>query len=87
MTVPTEDALRHWLIERLAAIQEVDPASVDPAEPFSAYGLGSRDAVGLAGELEEWLGRELSPALLYDYPSIDVLARHLVASRDAGDVQ
>lgn len=80
MTVPDEDAIRRWLIDRLAAIQEVDAVTVDPAEPFSAYGLASRDAVGLAGELEDWLGREFSPALLYDYPNIDALARHLVES-------
>ena len=34
-------------------------------------------AVQTAGELEQWLGRPLSPVLIYDHPTIDALARFL----------
>jgi acyl carrier protein len=34
-------------------------------------------AVTLTHDLEKWLGRELDPFLLYDYPSVDTLARYL----------
>jgi hypothetical protein len=29
-----------------------------------------------SGEMEEFLGRKLSPALIYNYPSIEALANH-----------
>jgi acyl carrier protein len=35
-------------------------------------------------ELEEWLGIELTPDLLFEYPTIAELARYL-AGRSAGD--
>ncbi len=31
----------------------------------------------MTGDLEDWLGCELDPTLLYDYPTIDALAWHL----------
>jgi acyl carrier protein len=53
------------------------PEEIDETEPFARYGLGSMEAVSMAGELEEWLGRDLPATLLYDYPTIDALARQL----------
>jgi len=76
---PTEDDIQAWLIEKITAMDDVDAASVDIREPFSSYGLTSRAAVGLSGDLEEWLGRRLSPALVYEHPTIEALARHLAA--------
>jgi len=35
----------------------------------------------LSGDLEAWLGRELSPSLIYDYPTIESLARHLAEEK------
>ena len=45
--------------------------------PFDRYGLDSSAAVGMTGDLEDWLGKEVEPILLYDYPTIETLARHL----------
>jgi hypothetical protein len=43
-------------------------------------------AVALSGKLEEWLGRRLSPTLIYNYPTIAALANHLAgeARRPSG---
>jgi len=70
-------AIRAWLAARLAGRLGVEPAAVDIREPFAGFGLGSMQAVALAGELEEWLGRPLAPTLLYEYPTIEALADHL----------
>ena len=45
--------------------------------PLAGFGIGSLQAVRLAAELEEWLGRKLAPTLVYDYPTIDALAGFL----------
>lgn len=45
--------------------------------PFDRYGLDSSVAVGLTGDLEDWLETKLDPTLLYDYPTIEGLSQHL----------
>jgi amino acid adenylation domain-containing protein/thioester reductase-like protein len=74
------EAIQNWLVERIAAIQGIDPDSVDPRQPFTYYGLGSVQAVSLTGELEDFLKRKLSPTLAWDYPTIELLANYLAAS-------
>ena len=69
--------IKTWLKTRLAHHLQVVPAEVDPHCPFSSYGLDSAAAVSLSGELEEWLQQQLSPTLIYDYPTIAQLAQHL----------
>src|SRR5580700_1645110 len=63
----SEEFIQAWLVSKLC-------------ERLASYGLGSTDAVTLAGELAEWLGRKLSPALVYEYPTIEALARYLAKS-------
>lgn len=70
-------AIRSFLVERIARRLHLEPAALDSRQPLASFGLDSLSAVQLAGELEEWLQRPLSPVLIYDYPSIDALALHL----------
>ena len=79
-TKPTAESIAAWLVVKLAGPLGVPAAEIDPTRPFANFGLGSLRAVGLAGELEEWLGRPLSPTLLYEYPTVETLARHLAAA-------
>src|SRR5579872_5522125 len=74
------DAIQAWLISKLSERLEIEPGEIDAGELFASYGLGSTEAVSLAGELAEWLGRKLSPALVYEYPTIESLARHLAGA-------
>ncbi|HWE34976.1 MAG TPA: amino acid adenylation domain-containing protein, partial [Isosphaeraceae bacterium] len=76
------DAIRAGLIDRLARRLGVDRDAIDPRRPLASFGLGSLQAVALAGELEDWLGRPLPPTLAYEYPTIDALARHLAGIPD-----
>ncbi len=73
----TAASIEAWIIGRLAEEYGLNPAAVDPAAPFESLGLASREVVMLSGDLEEWLGRTLSPVLLYEYPSIRALSEHL----------
>jgi acyl carrier protein len=79
---PTEKAIQVWLTNRLAAHLEVSPEEIDVRTPFSTYGLDSRTAVGLSGELEKWLGRSLPTTLVWDFPTIEQVARHLASGED-----
>jgi myxalamid-type polyketide synthase MxaB len=74
---PGTEAITAWLVERVARQANLAPTAVDIRRPFVEYGLNSVQAVGLSGELQEWLGRRLAPTLLYAYPTIETLAAHL----------
>lgn len=75
--LPSSLNIQIWLIIRLARLLKVPPREVDIQQPFTDYGLDSMVAVGLAGELGEWLGQELPGDLLLAYPTIESLARYL----------
>lgn len=75
-----EEALRRWLTDYLADKLDISAAEIDTSRHFEEYGLDSRTAIQVTGKLEKLIERRLSPALLYDYQSIDHLARHLAGN-------
>jgi acyl transferase domain-containing protein/acyl carrier protein len=82
----TPPALRALLTERLAARLGIAAADLDPRERFSRYGLDSAGATAWIAGLAAELGRELSPTLVWAYPSVEDLARFL-AGGDAAPVR
>ncbi len=46
---------------------------IEADRPLVDYGLSSRDAVGISGELGEALGRDVPATLLWEHPTIDEL--------------
>src|SRR5579864_6980758 len=67
-----------WLVKKIASCAQIDTSEISVHESFASYGLSSTDAVSISGELEEWLGKKLQPTLLYNYPTIDLLAHALI---------
>nr|QDA77044.1 polyketide synthase [Jahnella sp. MSr9139] len=74
----TEEEVRSLISSRLADRLHIEPRSVDVRQPFSRHGLESRGAAGLIADLALALGRSLSPILVWEYPTPEALARHLV---------
>ena len=77
------DAIQRWLLGTVSTRTGVPPDELDVDVPLASYGLGSRDAVELSGELEDWLGRTLSPTIAYEYPTIATLSRFLAATTES----
>ncbi len=73
----TTAAIQSWLVAKLAEQLEIDPQGIEIHQDFVEYGLNSIEAINLSGELENLLGRRLSPTLIWDYPNIEMLAVHL----------
>lgn len=73
----------NWVTSYLANLLEVDPDEVDITVPFDRYGLDSLAAVGLTGDLSDWLGCEVEPTLLYDYPTVEGLVQYLSSEFNA----
>jgi acyl carrier protein len=77
-----QDLVADWLVERIAAMIETDPASVPWDAPFTDLGLPSVEAVELSDDLERWSGLTLPPTLAFDYPTIEAVAAYV-----AGEVE
>jgi acyl transferase domain-containing protein/NADPH:quinone reductase-like Zn-dependent oxidoreductase/acyl carrier protein/SAM-dependent methyltransferase len=74
---PDPAATETLIVEALAARLGIDAIEVDTRERFSAYGLDSLRAAALIGDLSAAFGRQLPPTVVWDYPTIDALARYL----------
>ncbi len=72
-----EDGLRSWLVDYLVNTIGLSPDEVDCDASLNDLAVGSADAVVMVGELSELLGRQLSPVDLWQYPTVNALARYL----------
>ena len=81
---PNEAEIREWLLEKLSLRLGIDADELDVHEPMANYGLDSRTAVRIAGELEDWLRLSLPPTLVWDYPTVGALASHLANDAAGG---
>lgn len=73
----TREAIVHWLIGYLSTLLGIETAQVDTAMSFDDYGIDSRDAMGMVGDLGDWLDVELETTIIHDYQTIDELSNHL----------
>jgi len=69
--------IRNWLMVAFANALKTTVEEVDTNAPFVNFGLDSIAAVELSADLGDWLGQRISPTVIWDYPSIEELARHL----------
>ncbi|EUA15353.1 AMP-binding enzyme family protein [Mycobacterium kansasii 732] len=69
--------ISEWFVSRLSLELGLSPAEIDTSLPLAHYGLDSIRAIRLTAAMETWLGRELSPTLTQEYPTIDLLSGHL----------
>ncbi|BAZ49187.1 hypothetical protein NIES4103_17980 [Nostoc sp. NIES-4103] len=76
-TQVTAAKIKEWLVQYLSELLEISSEKIDAKNTFERYGLDSSAAMVLTGDLGDWLGKELDPTLVYDYPTIAALAEHL----------
>lgn len=82
---PSASEIQTWMAAYVADLLSIQSDEVEITLPFDRYGLDSSAAVGMTGDLEDWLGLELDPTLLYDYPTITTLAEHLATEIELQD--
>ncbi|XYH95262.1 SDR family NAD(P)-dependent oxidoreductase [Sorangium sp. So ce1128] len=70
--------VQRWLTDRIAERSGASPWSIDPGARFSDCGLNSMEAMGLIAALGKAVGRQLHPTLIWECPTIERLARHVV---------
>ncbi|HWG22584.1 type I polyketide synthase [Actinospica sp.] len=70
-------AVRRHVLTRLHEWHGIDPTWVTSDRPLAELGLTSRDAVTLAAELSELAEVALPATVLWEAPTLDLLARHI----------
>ena len=78
----TEASLQEWLATHIAAIAQITPADVDIDRPFAEFGMDSMQLFELSGDLQKFIGREVSEIVAWDYPTISQLSKHLASGVD-----
>lgn len=69
-------AFQHWLTQELQKTTEIQ--HISPESNFASLGLNSIKGIQLTGSISEKLEKEISPTLLYDFPTIASLSAHLI---------
>lgn len=77
--IPGEREIDGWLAEYVGELLALPGSAIDRDATFDSLGLDSVTAIGITGELAEWLGVPVNPAVADDYPTIRSLGRHLAA--------
>ena len=84
----TESDIRDWCIAYLTKTVDNPAIAIGPEARFAELGLDSATSAYFIVELEEWLGTELAPELVFEYPTIAELAHHIATgsggAADAG---
>lgn len=74
----TVEELQGWIRAWVADVTGLPEEEIVDTKPLENFGLSSRDAVVLSGELENLLGQQLDATVAYEYPTIALLADRLV---------
>lgn len=81
MATPRSEAeIQNWITTYIANELDTDVSELDPDAGFEEFGLDSALAVGLTGDLEEWLETRVNPTIFYNYTTINSLSKHLAES-------
>ncbi|WP_407924177.1 polyketide synthase Pks13 [Corynebacterium occultum] len=78
----TVEKLRAWLRDWVIATTGLPAEEITDDKPMENFGLSSRDAVVLSGELENLLDVDLEATIAYEYPTINALAKRLIEGED-----
>jgi acyl carrier protein len=76
--------VEQWMVEYLARLLHTPADQIDVTVPFEQFALDSVQAVGMTGDLEEWLGVPVDPMAVYDHPTIERLAKYLAEQTQPG---
>jgi acyl carrier protein len=74
--------VREWLIDYIADLMGVEKSAISEHAQFSSLGLDSAAVIGMTGDLSDWLGKEIDPTIVYEYPTIEGLARHAMDAEE-----
>ncbi|TPG35741.1 acyl carrier protein [Mycolicibacterium hodleri] len=75
--------LAHWLTMKVASYLNVPPHTIDVETPLADCGIDSVLAMKLCTDLEHEKGFAVDTTIVWDHPTIEAIATHLIAERAA----
>jgi acyl carrier protein len=87
VTLMSADDIQDWLASQVAGQIGADPDEIDPRAPFDSFGLDSVQIMSIASLGKQYFGLQLSPIVLWNYPTIESLAQYLAEELDKSDVE
>jgi len=78
MTAKTQEEVQGWIIQWLEENAGVLRETIELDKPFADYRLDSLTAVEFSGDVEEWLGIQLTITVLWNHPTIEKMTQYLV---------
>jgi acyl carrier protein len=81
----TEAEIRDWCIACVKRTIDDPSIAVVPDATFAQMGLDSATSAYFIVELEEWLGCELDPEIVFEHPTIADLACFIVTRPGGGN--
>lgn len=66
-----------FIVKTLSEILDVSESAINSDLEFDSYGLSSSAAVGLLGEVEEFVDHDLSPSILFKHNTVNKLTAYL----------
>jgi acyl-CoA synthetase (AMP-forming)/AMP-acid ligase II/acyl carrier protein len=73
----TAAAIQRWLVDWLARKLQSDPQAIAPDRSIASFGLDSLAAMELIRDAEQRLHRTMEAAMLWNFPTLEMLSRHL----------
>ncbi|AFE06197.1 acyl carrier protein [Corallococcus coralloides DSM 2259] len=77
----TAREISEWLKKYMSELLSLPASDINTATTFDRYGLDSSAAVGMTGDLGDWLGIEVDTAAPYEHPTIEKLSRALASDK------
>ncbi|MFT3898693.1 MAG: polyketide synthase Pks13 [Gordonia sp. (in: high G+C Gram-positive bacteria)] len=74
----TVEELRDWLREWVSEATGMPVDQIPEDRPMEEFGLSSRDAVALGGDIEDKTGVVLTATVVYNHPTIASLAKRII---------
>lgn len=66
----SEQQVREWCVDYVARVLHLPAAQVDPNAELDRFGLDSAVTTAMIIDMEDWLGIEIPPALLFEQTTL-----------------
>ncbi len=70
----SEDNIRGWCVDYVARVLHTPADEIDPNAELDRFGLDSAVTTAMIIDLEDWLGIEIPPALLFEQSTLAGIA-------------
>jgi acyl carrier protein len=77
MKTPSLEEIQRWIVRHLSESLAVPPETIKRSGVFNELGVDSTIGIEMTGSLSDWLALELDPTVVYDFPTVTLLANQL----------